>query len=63
MSAWEDGNEDAAKLVKEAMLTSPGRAATLRNAIKEHKMCTSIRTYDEDEALSLFFELNLSRYG
>lgn len=63
MNARSEGREDAAKLLSEAMQTTPTRSGKIRKAWKDKKVTDSkpIRKLTEIEALNFYIEGNYSK--
>lgn len=61
MQVRADGSEDAAKLVNEALQTTPTRATKIRQAWKSHVDTKLERFLTDDEALALFIDGDFSK--
>ena len=61
MSLRGSGNPSAAKLLHEAVATTPTRASKISQAWSEKKGGTAMWKYSEDEALCLLIDAQLSK--
>ena len=61
MNARAEGNEDGAKLVHEALLTTPTRPSKMRTALREHRKAKPVERLSTDEALSFCIDADLSK--
>lgn len=61
MSLRSSGKEDAAKLMHEALHTTPSRASKIRKAWQQQRNKNAMVPYSAEEALSLFIETKMTK--